>query len=369
MTARTLHISQPFPTEGGAVLPELHIAYHTWGKPNAEQDNIVWITHALTGNSDAASWWPGLVGEGRLLDPDKYFIVCANVIGSCYGSTGPTSIDPRTGQAYGLGFPLITIRDMVRAHRLLQRHLGIRRIRLGIGGSMGGQQIIEWAAAEPELFDRIALLATNARHSPWGIAFNESQRMAIMADPTVQEKHPEAGAKGLEAARAVAILSYRHYHTYHRTQLDPTHDKIEDFLAGSYQRYQGEKLRNRFHAHSYLTLSRAMDSHNVGRGRESVENALAQIRKPALVVAIQSDVLFPPEEQYFIGRNLPEAQVETIESLYGHDGFLIEYDKIAPLLQDLLERNWTTPAAKKPSDHKQETRPSAGSALPGSERI
>lgn len=369
MNARTLHISQPFYTEGGGVLPELHIAYHTWGKPNAEQDNIVWIAHALTGNSDAASWWPGLVGESRLLDPDKYFIVCANVIGSCYGSTGPASIDPRTGQPYGLDFPLLTIRDMVRAHRLLQRHLGIRRIRLGIGGSMGGQQIIEWAASEPELFDRIALLATNARHSPWGIAFNESQRMAIMADPTVQEKHPEAGAKGLEAARAVAILSYRHYHTYHRTQLDPTHDKIEDFLAGSYQRYQGEKLRNRFHAHAYLTLSRAMDSHNVGRGRESVENALAQIRKPALVVAIQSDVLFPPEEQYFIARHLPEAQVETIESLYGHDGFLIEYDKIAPLVQTLLERNWTTPATKKASDTKQETRPSAGSALPGSERI
>lgn len=351
------------------MLPELHIAYHTWGKPNAEQDNIVWIAHALTGNSDAASWWPGLVGEGRLLDPGKYFIVCANVIGSCYGSTGPGSIDPRTGQPYALDFPLITIRDMVRAHRLLQRHLGIRRIRLGIGGSMGGQQIIEWAAAEPELFDRIALLATNARHSPWGIAFNESQRMAIMADPTVHEKHPEAGAKGLEAARAVAILSYRHYHTYHRTQLDPTHDKIEDFLAGSYQRYQGEKLRNRFHAHAYLTLSRAMDSHNVGRGRESVENALAQIRKPALVVAIQSDVLFPPEEQHFIARNLPEAQVATIESLYGHDGFLIEYDKIAPLVEALLERNWAMQAAKKAGDYKQEARPSAGSALPGSERI
>lgn len=337
MTTKTLHIPAPFALEGGAVLPELHIAYTTYGRPNPAQDNIVWIAHALTANSEAAAWWPGLVGPGQLLDPERYYIVCANIIGSCYGSTGPASIHPNTGKPYGADFPLVTVKDIVRAHQLLQRHLGIQRIRLGMGGSMGGQQLLEWAATDPGLFDQLALLATNARHSPWGIAFNEAQRMAILADPSIALPHPDAGKRGLEAARAIAMLSYRHYGTYQRTQSESSHDKIEDFLATSYQQYQGQKLQRRFNAHSYLSLSKAMDSHNVGRGRDSIEDALARITARTLVVAIQSDILFPPEEQAFLARHIPHAHIAHIDSLYGHDGFLIEYDKIAPSVKALLE--------------------------------
>ncbi len=369
MTARTLHISAPFHTESGAVLPELHIAYHTWGVPNPEQDNIVWIAHALTANSDAAAWWPGLVGPGRLLDPERYFIICANIIGSCYGSTGPASVNPETGQMYGLDFPLLTIRDMVRAHQLLQQHLGIRRIRLGIGGSMGGQQLLEWAASDPGLFEHLALLATNARHSPWGIAFNEAQRMAIFADPSIRQLHPDAGARGLEAARAIAMLSYRHYHTYQRTQLDPTHDKIDDFLAGSYQRYQGQKLQRRFQAHAYLALSRAMDSHNIGRGRESVETALSKIPAKTLVVSIESDILFPPDEQRFIAQHMPNAYRETISSLYGHDGFLIEFDKISALVRSLLEQRLPRRNGKAVKAPGPGVTAFGTLAIPGTERI
>ncbi len=369
MTARTLHIPAPFHTESGAVLPELHIAYHTYGKPNPAQDNIVWIAHALTANSDAAAWWPGLVGPGKLLDPERYYIVCANIIGSCYGSTGPDALHPETGTMYGFSFPLITIRDMVRAHQLLQQHLDIRRIRLGMGGSMGGQQLLEWAVEDPELFEHLALLATNARHSPWGIAFNEAQRMAIYADPTIHQPHPAAGARGLEAARAIAMLSYRHYHTYHRTQLDPTHDKIEDFLAGSYQRYQGKKLQQRFQAHAYLALSKAMDSHNLGRGRESVEAALGVITAKTAVVTIASDILFPPEEQRLLARHIPHATLETIDSLYGHDGFLIEFDKIAPIVKALMEERLPRRAPRPAAEPKPGTTAFGLTALPGTERI
>ncbi len=337
----------PFKLESGSELPELHIAYHTYGKPSPEEDNVIWICHALTANSDAADWWNGLVGEGKLFDPKQYFIVCANIIGSCYGTTGPNSVNPSTGKPYGKDFPLVTIRDMVNAHRLLQQHLGITKIKLGIGGSMGGQQIQEWAIADPDLFEDIVLLATNAQHSPWGIAFNEAQRMAIQADPTIYEDMPEAGQKGIEAARAIAMLSYRHYQTYQRTQAEPTHDKIDDFRASSYQRHQGLKLYRRFNVLSYLALSKAMDSHNVGRGRGSVERALQLIKAKALVIGIHTDILFPIEEQERIAINIPNAQLEIIDSYYGHDGFLVESPAIEKLVRPLLNGQWRNGVFKK----------------------
>ncbi len=323
--------NEPFPLEAGGVLEALQIAYCTYGQLNASGDNVVWICHALTANADAADWWDGLVGAGRVLDPGRYFIVCANMLGSCYGTTGPESLNPATGQAYGRDFPLATIRDMVRAHQLLRQHLGIRGIELAIGGSMGGQQVLEWAVAEPGLFRRLCVLATNARHSPWGIAFNEAQRMAIEADTS------ESGQKGLEAARAIAMLSYRHYDAYRQSQLEENPAKIDDFRASAYQRYQGYKLYKRFKVGAYVALSKAMDSHHLGRGRDSAAAALASISAPTLVVGIRSDILFPIEEQAFLARHIPNARLEIIDSIYGHDGFLVEFEAIAVLLQKFLE--------------------------------
>lgn len=337
----------PFKLESGAELTELEIAYYTYGNLNTAQDNVIWVCHALTANADAADWWNGLIGEAKLFDPKEHFIVCANIIGSCYGSTGPTSINLATGKPYGKDFPLVTIRDMVKVHQLLQKHLAVNKIKLAIGGSMGGQQVLEWAISDPELFENIVLLATNARHSPWGIAFNEAQRMAITADPTIYEDTPEAGQRGIEAARAIAMLSYRHYQTYHKTQSEETDEKIDDFRASSYQRYQGLKLHRRFNVLSYLILSKAMDSHNVGRGRGGAEAALAFIRAKALVIGIETDILFPVNEQEFIANHIAKARLEVISSTYGHDGFLIESEAIEKLVRPMLNGNWQKAVSKK----------------------
>ncbi|MDX1629705.1 MAG: alpha/beta fold hydrolase, partial [Fulvivirga sp.] len=192
---------EKFSLESGDSLPGLTIAYTTYGAMNAEKSNVIWIFHALTANSDPIDWWPEIVGKEKPIDTEKYFIVCANVLGSCYGTTGPSSIKPASGEPYNQNFPAITIKDMVKAHQLLQQHLSIERIYLGIGGSLGGQQLLEWAASDTHRFESIALIASNARHSAWGIAFNETQRMALEASGF--------NANGLETARAIAMLSYR----------------------------------------------------------------------------------------------------------------------------------------------------------------
>jgi homoserine O-acetyltransferase len=275
-----LYINHPFTLESGEQLPSLRVAYHTYGTPNENHSNVIWVCHALTANSDAEDWWPGLVGKGFTIDPDQYFIVCVNMLGSSYGSTGPLDLDPATGKTYGLEFPLVTTRDQARFFSLVADYLGIRSIRLIMGGSMGGQCALEWACLQPDRFDLLCALATNAKHSPFGVAFNESQRMALRADPTLGTDHPEAGRAGLEAARAIAILSYRHYRTYADTQQESDEETIDDFRASSYQRYQGYKLWKRFDPTCYYALSRGMDTHNLGRGRRSKEDALASITCP-----------------------------------------------------------------------------------------
>ncbi len=330
-----LVINTPFVLESGAVLPRLEIAYHTYGRLNKAQDNVVWVCHALTGNSDAAAWWDGLIGTGRVFDPEQYFIVCANMIGSCYGSSGALSLNPATNERFYTAFPNVTIRDVVQAHIILRKHLGIERIFACVGGSMGGQQVLEWAIAEPDVLECIVPMATNARHSPWGIAFNASQRLALEADSTFGERRPDAGANGLKAARAIGILSYRNYDTFLQTQFDEN-EKSDNFRASSYQEYQGEKLTKRFNAHSYWTLSKTMDSHNVGRGRGGVAAAFASIRAKTLVIGISTDILFPVEEQRFIADHIPDAEYVEITSRYGHDGFLIEFAAIGGILEDFF---------------------------------
>jgi len=319
-----LHISHPFTLESGAILPSLTAAYNTWGTLNAARDNVIWVCHALTANSDAEDWWPGLVGPGFTIDPDRYFVICVNMLGSSYGSTSPKSVDPETGRPYGLDFPLVTTRDNARFFALVANYLGIRRIRLLMGGSMGGQHAGEWACLEPDRFDLLCLLATNAKHSPYGIAFNETQRMALRADQTLGTGVPEAGKAGLEAARALAVLSYRHYRTYHATQQQPRPDDIDDFRASSYQRYQGYKLWKR------------LDSHDLGRGRGGVAAALQTITAPTLIISIDTDVLFPTEEQSTLSRHIPNSRLDVMQSDYGHDGFLVETPTIGKLLADFL---------------------------------
>jgi len=326
---------EPFPLESGAILPRLEIGYTTLGDLSAHPENILWICHALTANSDPREWWPGLVGEGKCFDPAKAFIVCANMLGSCYGSSGPLALNPETGKPFYRTFPLVTIRDMVRAHILLRRHLGIERIRFAGGGSMGAQQALEWAIMEPEAVEGIGVLSGNARHSPWGIAFNAAQRMAIEADPTWQDDSTTAGSRGLAAARAIGMISYRSYQRFQETQQDP--DGILDgYRADSYERYQGEKLVRRFNAQAYWVLTKAMDSHHVGRGRGPIPDVLKQVKARALIMGVSTDLLFPPCEQKFLAEHIPNAEYHEIESPYGHDGFLIEFDQMERILRGFL---------------------------------
>jgi homoserine O-acetyltransferase len=323
--------------ESGELLPGFQLNYSTLGNLNADKSNVIWICHALTANSDAISWWDGMIGEGKLFDPTKHFIICANIIGSCYGSTGPLDINPNTHKFYFLDFPTITIRDMVQALDILRLDLGISKIHTLIGGSLGGQQAMEWAISKPEIMESLILLATNAQHSPWGIAFNESQRMAIMADPTWRNEDAETGKAGLKAARAIALLSYRNYEAYWKTQSDTDIEKTDLYKAQSYQQYQGEKLINRFNVHSYWYLTKAMDSHHVGRSRGGVKNALAQIVANTLVIGIVSDVLFPVEEQKTLAELIPNGVYVEIDSFYGHDGFLIETKEITEIIKDFYQ--------------------------------
>lgn len=334
MSANVLHIKEAFTLESGAVLPELRIAYHTYGTLNADGSNVVWVCHALTANSDVVSWWAGLIGDNCVIDPAKHFIVCANILGSCYGSSGPLTHNQATGHPYFQTFPTVTIRDMVQAHILLRKHLGIDKIHLLIGGSMGGYQVLEWALAEPAAIEKLFLLCTGASESAWGIAIHTAQRLAIEADCSWQDATPQAGARGLKAARAIGMLTYRNYQTFVRTQSDPDKDKTDGFRAASYINYQGDKLVNRFNAQTYWLLTKAMDSHNIARGRAAdMATLLGQLSHPTLLMGITSDILCPPEEQLFLEKHMPNATYHEIDSSYGHDGFLIEFEQIGGILK------------------------------------
>ncbi|MDE6271723.1 MAG: homoserine O-acetyltransferase [Muribaculaceae bacterium] len=327
--------AKPFPLESGESLPSLTIAYHTYGKLSPERDNAVWVMHALTANSDVADWWPHTVETGKFLDPDRHFVVCANVVGSCYGSSGPMKPFAEGDKPMYEDFPNLTVRDMVNAHKLLMKHLGIKKIDTIIGSSLGGFQALEWLVDSPEVARRAVLCATDFQCRPWLAAINKAMYMAIEADPTFGLPSADAARKGLEAARAIALLSYRSHSAYDMTQADsPDRKNPFERKVHSYQAYQGKKLADRFDVYSYLRMCRSSDTHDVGRGRGSAAEALSRVKAKCLVVAISSDILFPPSYHQELAAMLPDARLEIIESEFAHDGFLIEHEKLDRLIQD-----------------------------------
>jgi len=328
---------QQFRTEGGYILPSLDIAYHTWGRLNESGDNAIWICHALTASSDAEAWWPGMVGDDLLFDTTKYFIVCANIPGSCYGSTGPLSVNEFTGEPWYLDFPLLTTRDVVNSLELLRQHLGISRIKMIIGASVGGQQALEYSIMHPGIIERAVIIASNAKQSPWAVAFNESQRLALEADPSFRIRNPFGGREGLKAARSVALLSYRNQLMYNTTQEERSDALISGFRASSYQAYQGEKLVRRFNPWSYYRLTQMADSHNVGRGRGGLRAALTSIKASVLAIGISSDLLYPADELKLIAGTVNDGSYVEIDSDYGHDGFLTEPEKITQATRRFLQ--------------------------------
>lgn len=332
---RLLRLAEPFRLESGETLPEAEIAWRSWGRLAPDGGNAVLVCHALTGSAAADEWWPGLFGSGRTLDPERDFVICANVPGSCYGTTGPASRRPG-GERWGADFPTLSIRDMVRLEARLLDELGVRRLRLVLGGSMGGMQALEWPLLFPDRVEAVAAIAVSARHSPWCIGFSEAQRQAIFADPLWNGGRYDPAAPpaaGLAAARAVAMLSYRSRESFEH-KLGRTEDQLEAFAIESYLRHQGRKLADRFDANAYVALTRAMDRHDLGRGRGGIAAALSRVRQPTLVVAIPSDVLYPPAEQEELARLLPQGRLAMLDSPHGHDAFLIDVAALDALILD-----------------------------------
>ncbi|MEZ5374705.1 MAG: homoserine O-acetyltransferase [Microthrixaceae bacterium] len=349
--------------EAGGRLSEVMIAYETWGELNAGRTNAVLVPHALTGDSHAAGragpahptagWWDAMIGPGRPIDTDRYFVVCPNVLGGCQGTTGPAHPEPGSNRPYGSRFPWVTIRDMVRTQADLAAHLGIDRWHAVVGGSMGGMQALEWAAMYPRRVGRLVALATTAAASAQQIGWSLVGRRAIEVDPNFAggdyyDRAPGFGPHaGLAVARSVAQITYRSEPAYaqrfgrarlaHRGDLGaPVRYDVESYLD-----YHGEKLARRFDANSYLRVNRAMDLHDLGRGRNGVAKALRRIQAPTQVISINSDALYPPYQQRDLFEGLCEAGVEagfrSIDSVEGHDGFLLAVDAIGPIVSDFLD--------------------------------
>jgi homoserine O-acetyltransferase/O-succinyltransferase len=345
--------ARPLVLTGGGVLRHVAVAYETYGELDAAGRNAVLVCHALTGSAHAAGrhrardvpgWWDPLIGPGKAIDTTAHFVICANVLGGCYGSTGPTSLDPDTGRPYGPDFPAFGVRDMVEVQRRLIDSIGVRSLKSVIGGSMGGMQALEWAATHPDTVRSFVAISVGARHSAWAIGLNEVARRAIMADPRwAGGRYPaaEQPETGLGLARAIAMLSYRSFDSL-EARFGRERRAVDDeglsssFEIASYLEYHGVKLVRRFDANTYIALTRAMDEYDLAEGRGRVDEVLAAMRQPALVMGTASDVLYPEAEQQRLVEGLPNARYVRLSSPHGHDGFLIEFAQVAAHLRRFL---------------------------------
>jgi homoserine O-acetyltransferase/O-succinyltransferase len=357
--SRTFANLGPLDTESGAHLPNVRLAYESWGELNTDSSNAILICHALTGDSHltgrpgsghpTAGWWSGIVGSGLAVDTDRWFVIAPNMLGGCQGSTGPSSFAP-DGTEWGSRFPSVTIRDQVAAQRRLADHLGIARFAAVIGGSMGGMHALEWAVTHPERVERLAVLAASAISTADQIALNSVQLEAIRMDPAFRGgdfyDEAEGPYRGLALARRMALLNYRSPHELNERferswqgVLDPVGGGGR-FAVESYLDFHGNKFTRRFDANSYVRLVEAMNSHDVCRGRGSLESVLSAVTARSLVLGIDTDRLFPVEQQQAIAAALPSTihgtSAVVISSPFGHDAFLIEDDLVGPHLAALL---------------------------------
>jgi homoserine O-acetyltransferase len=363
--------SSPLVLESGEKLSDITVAYQTYGRLSSRKDNAVLICHALTGNAHAAGviteeeiknskeheflhkynlmfkekegWWDGLIGPGKTFDTNKYYIISSNILGSCYGTTGPASCKDGANRLFNLDFPQISVRDMVMVQKKLVDHLGVKRIKTVTGGSLGGMQVLEWAAMYGELLDSIIPIATSAAHSPWAIGLGDTSRHAIMNDPNwINGNYNKQPKEGLSLARKIAMLSYRSKPSFDRKFGRSKKDRVDQkgvFQVESYLNHQGKKLVDRFDANTYLYLSYAMDHHNLADGRGDLEDVLHNITIPSLNIGINSDILYPAEEQKWISNHLANSSYAELDSIHGHDAFLIEFRKLDKIIRPFLEGN------------------------------
>ncbi len=359
--------NDPLKLESGETLDSVTVAFQTFGKLNEDKTNLILINHALTGNAHVAGiidknepensveipplykynkmylgkegWWAPLIGKGKAIDTEKYFVVCPNVLGSCYGTTGPASINDKTGKPFAMNFPQVTVRDMVKVQKELLDNLGINKIKMAIGGSLGGMQVLEWAIMYGSFIESIIPIATSAGHSPWAIGFNEASRNAITNDPVWNNgNYSSQPEQGISLARKIAMITYRSYNSFNKKFGRTLNPKKEDYFeVESYLNYQGIKLTNRFDANTYLYLSKAMDLHDVGKNRGGIKEALRKIKCRTECIGITSDILYPAEEQKEIASNIPNAEYREINSIHGHDAFLIEFEQLDKIIREFLK--------------------------------
>lgn len=363
--------SEPLFLESGEKLPQVEVAFQTYGKLNAAKDNAILICHALTGNAHAAGiiteeeianssnyeflhkynlmfkgkagWWNELIGPGKTFDTNKYYVISSNILGSCYGTTGPSSRLDGLNKRFNLKFPGITVRDMVNVQKALAEYLGVNKIKTVTGGSLGGMQVLEWAAMYGDMLDSVIPIATSAAHSPWAIGLGDSSRSAIMNDENWRNGNYEAQPKeGLALARKIAMLSYRSKPSFDkkfgRTVKRNNNNDKELYQVESYLNYQGKKLVDRFDANTYLYLSYAMDNHDLSRNRVELSDVLKSISIPSLNIGIDSDILYPAAEQKEIAKQLPNATYTELNSIHGHDAFLIEFGQLENIIEQFLEK-------------------------------
>jgi homoserine O-acetyltransferase len=345
---KKLTLDSPLSLDSGSQLEVVEIAYRTWGRLNKAADNAIVICHALTGSADADAWWGDLVGPHKAIDTDDYFVICSNTLGGCYGSTGPPSLAPDGGW-WGRRFPSLTIRDQVRAQIRLADALGINGIHAVIGGSLGGLQALEWAWMDEMRVRSVISIAASGRHSAWCLAWNEAQRMALNSDPHYRngDYTPDTSpVRGLAAARAIAMISYRSPQSlnerFSRSSMAEMRDsdshESDEFAVRSWLRFHGDALVNRFDAHSYRILIDAMDTHDLGRDRGEYFGELKNMKIPMLIGSIDSDTLYVASDQIELVRSLPNAELLSIDSVHGHDGFLIDAAGFKTSIQVFLKK-------------------------------
>lgn len=359
---KRLALREPFRTESGKALKEVTVAYETYGRLNAAGDNAVLIIHALTGDAHAAGyhapadprpgWWDPMIGPGKALDTDKYFVVCTNNLGGCSGTTGPASVDPATGRPFGMRFPVVTVEDTVRLQKLLLDALGVKRLRTVVGGSLAGMQTLEWGLRYSGFCDSVIPVAGAARLTPMGVAWDKIGRSAIMADADWMggDYPPGRGPrKGLSAARMIGHITYLSavimWHKFGRRVRDEgrlLQDVNARFEVESYLEHQGGKFVDRFDANSYIYLSRMMDLYDASAGWPSLEASLERLRTKCMLVCFISDWLYPPQCSIEIAEALQrlgrEVELHTVESTYGHDAFLVQYAQLTRIVGDFLRR-------------------------------
>jgi homoserine O-acetyltransferase/O-succinyltransferase len=358
--------NDPLDLDCGETLPKVNVAYQTFGELNSDKDNVIMVNHALTGNAHISGiissseiekclhekyltsyncmyegkegWWSPLIGPGKALDTNKYFVISSNVLGSCYGTSGPISLNLKSNSEYKLEFPKVTVRDMVKVQKKLFDKLGITKIELAIGGSLGGMQVFEWAIMYGNMIKSIMPIAASIGHSPWAMGLNEASRNAIKNDPIWNNgNYKEQPEQGLSLARKIAMLTYRSYESFNKKFGREKRNNNGLFEVENYLNYQGNKISKRFDANSYIYLSEAMDNHDVGLNRNGIKEALKNINCKTECVGITSDVLYPAEEQKEIVSLIQGATYSEIDSIHGHDAFLIEFEQLNKIIRKFLD--------------------------------